>query len=258
MNLPPSQFAARWLPWVAPWSVLIVGLAATATLAVSTHREMMARDEERFKHAADELVARLESHLRRYGQALMGMRHWYTDHQGAMTERTWTNYIYTLYMPANYPGLYNIGFVEKVLDKNSPAQFPEREAHLQRMRARLGREYNLHLPPGGVKDNVWFQMPVIWHSYGQWRLDPVREYRHYGMDLNQNPDLRWAMNWAFGQDVPGLSGKQILDPEQPERTGLVIFLPVYLPGLDRSVQVGLTDWEAKNAATPEKQEQVKR
>lgn len=75
-----SQLALRWLPVLAPWAVLGVGLAATAGLAISTHREMMERDREQFEHETLQLIAGVESHLRRYAQALMGMREWFFTH----------------------------------------------------------------------------------------------------------------------------------------------------------------------------------
>jgi signal transduction histidine kinase len=246
MKHPGPERLAKYLP-LAPWVVLVLGLAGTAWLTASAYEEMRARDQERFRHATAELTAQVDSHLRRYGQALMGMRDWFAGHT-EMTESLWTNHVYTMHMPAHYPGLYEVGFVEQVMDINSPSVFPSREAHLDRIRKRLGPSYNFHLPPGGQEGFSWYHMPVIWHSYGQWRRDPVRDYRHYGMDLNQNPDLWAAMNWALGQDMPAISGKQAIDPDNPSITGLLTFLPVYRSGMDRNFTAGLTDYERRSAA----------
>jgi signal transduction histidine kinase len=257
MNAALSKLSSHWLPVLAAWTVLVVGLAATAWLTASAHLEMTERDAERFRYETEQLVARLDTRLRTYTQALIGMRNWYSAHQEKMTKATWTNDVYTMDIPRHYPGLYEVGFVERVLDKNAPNTFPEREDHLRRMREEYGPGYDLHLPPGGVAGSSWYQMPVVRHSYGQWRDDPAREYRHYGMDLNQNPDLWAAMNWALGHDRAALSGRQVVDPDNPKVTGLLLFLPVYRPALDRSDPITLTETERKIALTPQLQEEAK-
>jgi signal transduction histidine kinase len=257
MSTTLSNLPARLLPALAPWVVLVVGLAATAWFTPSAHREMMELDHKHFQHEADQLVSRLDARLRTYAQALMLLRVWYSFNQEKMSEYSWTNQVYSMDILRNYPGLHEVGFVEQVLDKNAPHAFPMREAHLLRMREQRGSGYGFHLPPGGIAEFSWYHMPVVWHSYSQWREDPPREYRHYGMDLNQNPDLWAAMNWALGQDRPALSGRQILEPDNPEIAGLFLFLPVYRSALDRAAPVILTPSEQKTATTPELEDDTK-
>lgn len=244
-----------WLVSLMPWAVLVIGLSATAWHAVSELREASARDWERFQHETDLLVSRLETELRRYGQAIMGMRDRYGVHD-TMSERIWTNYVYTIHAPAHYPGLYDVGFAEFVQDIDTPPRQPHLAAHLESMRERLGAEYQLRLPPGAEKQHSWYHFPVTWHSFSQWRDEPVRAYRHYGMDLNQNPDLWAAINWASGQDVPALSGRQHIDPEDASITGLFIFLPVYRQELDRSRDMVLSELDERNAANPQMRREV--
>ncbi|GEM_PF-1966480 len=249
---------SRWMPRIAPWAVLVVGMAATTTLVVSTREQFIARDKARFEHEVDHVVATVDTHLRRYAQALMAMRYWYSANQTNMTEKVWTNFIYTFHAPLHYPGIYDLGFVEKVRDTVPTNRFPELDAHIERHRKRFGPDYQLQLPSGAQAGSSWYHMPVIWHSYAQWRRDPIREYRHYGMDLNQNPDLWAAMNWALGQDMVGCSAKMEIDPDDPSITGLVLFLPIYHRGLDRDWNVvQLAEWERKLYVTPEQREAVK-
>ncbi len=104
-----GQLGRRSLPALAPWAVLALGLATTAWLTAPAYREMAARDEERFEHEVEHLVSKLEARLRTYGQALIGMRDWYSGH-AEMKEKEWSHYIYTFHAPAHYPGLYKSGF----------------------------------------------------------------------------------------------------------------------------------------------------
>ena len=217
----------RLLQAFAPWVVLGLGLGATAWMTVATQREMTTRDAERFHHETEQLVWGIEARLRTYAQGLMGLRDRYIGAQTNMTEEIWQGFISTLHIPFHYPGLYDVGFVESVFDLNAPNTYPAREDHLRRMRDRLGPEYRFQLPPGGIEGAAWYSFPVTWHSYAQWRRDPVKTYPHYGMDLNQNQDLWAAMNWALGEDRLAFSGKQILDPDQSAVIGLLLFAPVY-------------------------------
>ena len=67
------------------------------------------------------------------------------------------------------------------------------------------------------------------------------------------------MNWALGQDVPALSGKQHLDPDDHSVTGLMIFLPIYRQGFEHGDgKVSLNQWELQGAPTPQLQEEAKR
>ncbi len=221
------QPGPRLLPVLAPWVVLLLGLATTVWLTASARREMTARDAERFHHETEQLVWGIEARLRTYAQALMGLRDRYFVYQTNMTEEIWRSFISTLHIPFHYPGLYDVGFVESVFDINAPNMYPARDEHLRRMRERLGPEYRFKLPPNGIAGVGWYFFPVTWHSYAQWRRDPVKEYSHYGMDLNQSPDLWAAMNWALGEDRLAFSGRQSLDPDRLDITGLLFFAPVY-------------------------------
>lgn len=253
MNSLWVRFAARWLSRLAPWGVLAGGLGATAWFTLAAHREMAWRNGERFDHEVKELVTRLETRLRTYGQALMGLRDWYAA-QPAMTEWIWTNHIYSVQPPAHYPGLLEMGFVEFVIDPNAPNSYDNRDRHLAKMRERFPN-YRLHLPPGGREGHSWYHMPVIWHSYNRWRRDPLREFGHYGMDLNQNPDLWAAMNWALGQDVPALSGKCQIDPDNPLLNGIMMFMPAYAKRWDHNEPITLNDFDQR--LTPQQQEEMK-
>lgn len=84
--------------------MLALGLATTAWLTASAYHEMAARDAERFQHEVEQLVTKLETRLRTYGQALMGMRDWFTGH-AQMNEENWSRYTYTFHAPAHYPGI---------------------------------------------------------------------------------------------------------------------------------------------------------
>jgi len=249
----------RCLSALAPWAVLVVGLAATAWHTVSEHREMKARDEKRFEQEVVQASALIETRLRTQGQALMGLRDWFTL-QETMSDRLWTNYVHTFHAPANYPGLYDFGFAEFVRDIDPLPSTPNLDAHLKRMLERFGPEYKLTLPPTGREGFNWYHFPVTWHSYSQWRIEPLRPYHHYGMDLNQDPDLWAAMNWALGQDVPALSGKQQIDPDDASRTGLMIFLPVYRRDLELDRDVQPSEFELRGLPTQQRAdlERVKR
>lgn len=253
MNAPRPAQARHWATSVMPWLVLIIGLSVTWRLSVFELHEMEDVDRDRFNNAATELARSIESELRRYTQALMGMRDWYAA-EPVMSDQKWTNRVYTLHVPAHYPALFNVGFAEMVMDVDVVPLTPHLDKHLRTMRKRLGPSYALTLPSAGVEGYSWYHIPVIWHSFGQRRIDPVRPYRHYGMDLNQDPDLWASMNWALGQDVPALSGKQLLDPDNPEVRGFMVFLPVYSETFYHEVNNATAERFFINAKTPEEKE----
>ena len=255
MNPSDQHETAPKLGYLVAELLLALGLMTTFWLTAKEWREVEARDAERFHYEADQLVRNLETGLRTCGQAIMGMRDWYSMHE-EMSERLWTNYTYTFQAPAHYPGLYDFGFVETIRDPTAPNQFPKLEAHLERMRKRLGPEYKLKLPPGITANLTWYQMPVVWHSYAQWRRETARPFAHYGIDFNQHPDLWSAMNWALGEDRLGLSTLQSIDPDNPSIKGLMVFAPVYRQDLERNQKIDLLSNEIKAANTPQLREDL--
>ena len=172
MTTNENQSPTTKLGYVVAELVLVAGIVATLWLTANAWRDMKARDAERFRYEASQLVQKLDTGLRAHGAVFMAMRDWFTAHN-PMTESEWTNHAYRIEIIRLYPGLLDFGFVEYVSDTThswkADEQSPVLKAHIERMRARLGTNYTLELPSVGVKNFSWFQMPVVWHSYAQWR-----------------------------------------------------------------------------------------
>ena len=197
-----------------PSAVLLIGLGATAAVALQLSRTTQARDRERFEAAADQLEDAIQGRIDTYiailraGAGLLGAADTPTpDDFHAFAER--------LELQQRYPGVQGIGFTARV-----PA-------------ARLADTTAAQRRLGNPDFKVWPPEPrPEYHAILY--LEPLdrRNRAAIGYDMFTEPTRRAAMERARDSGTAAASGMVTLVQEidADKQPGFLIYMPVYEGG----------------------------
>lgn len=204
----------RWLLHIIPWLILAIGLGLTWVLALRMQRDELAHNRAEFEIRSSEVVTGIERRLVTNGQILRGVVGLFAS-SGEVTRGEFRQYVDGLQLPANFPGIQAIGFVQHI----SPQELA---SHIARMRADGMPEYLVW--PEGRRDDY---SAVVY-------IEPsdVRNRRVLGYDLLTDAVRRQAAFEARDAGYPVMTDKiDLLQGVNGQSgTGALIFMPIYRQG----------------------------
>ncbi|MDT3670267.1 MAG: CHASE domain-containing protein [Aromatoleum sp.] len=178
-------------------------------------RELTDRHERElashFEVERAEVVLRIEERFRSYkallrsGRALFGLA-------GEIDRAEWRDFVTTLNLVEDFPGIQGFGFTEWIEPETLPA-------HLARMRREGNANYRVW--PEGERDGY---SSIIMLEPDDWR-----NRRAYGYDMYSEPVRRTAMERAVRTGQAALSGRTILvqETESDVQPGVLIYSAVF-------------------------------
>ncbi|HEX9178978.1 MAG TPA: CHASE domain-containing protein, partial [Burkholderiales bacterium] len=192
------------------WLTLLFSLAVTL-LEWSAAREAMRNQAlVRFNHQTDQIRTQLGQRLAEREHVLFGAAALVAA-KGGVHRDQWRDYVRTLNLAQNFPGLLGMGFAERV-----PAA--ARGDFEKRLGAELGRPQQI-FPDGDRPD---YYPVALLEPY------PDRQNRILGFDQGAVPErlavLQWARDMGRSAMTPQVS---LLQEVPPHPRGLLVFLPVY-------------------------------
>ncbi|EGW22742.1 CHASE domain-containing protein [Methylobacter tundripaludum] len=204
-------FAKRYLRFMLPWLVLLMGLFGTG-LAGYWGKLDIERDEYRkFAFYCDEVRLKIEARLDAHKQTLLGGAALF-DSSDTVTRKEWRHYVQRLRSDEHFNGIQGLGFSIWI-----PAG--QLAAHQAQLRAEGFPEYAVR--PEGKRD---VYTAIIF-------LEPFNglNLRAFGYDMYSEPVRRAAMEQARDNNEIILSGKVTLVQESTEnvQAGTLMYVPVY-------------------------------
>ncbi|MBF0213511.1 MAG: CHASE domain-containing protein [Magnetococcales bacterium] len=200
---------------VTGWLVLALSVLVTilAWHLSNLYVEQSAQDHFDFK--VEEARRSILKRMREYEQVLRGGVG-LLNASGEVTRREWRDYVATLQLDTDWPGIQGIG-----LSVIFPPE--EREALIRRVRAEGFDDFEVH--PAGERA---LYSAILY-------LEPFsgRNLRAFGYDMWSEPVRRAAMSQARDSGQPALSGRVTLVQEdgQDVQAGVLMYLPVYRAGM---------------------------
>jgi PAS domain S-box-containing protein len=194
--------------------ILVLGITLYAYYVSRTNDQ--AQDKQLFEIRKVQIKGTLERRMGYYLQILKGVNGLFAA-SDTVTRRDFQQYLSTLQVTANYPGVQGIGFAVMVP--------PEKLASLER-RVRAEGFPDFEVRPAGPRTEY---SSIIF-------LEPMnaQNKRAFGFDMFNEPIRREAMEAARDFNLPAMTGKVKL--EQEGRTnvqpGILIYMPVYFGGVD--------------------------
>ncbi|HEX9179169.1 MAG TPA: CHASE domain-containing protein, partial [Burkholderiales bacterium] len=192
------------------WLTLLFSLAVTLLEWSAAREAMRAQALARFNHQTDQIRTQLGQRLAEREHVLFGAAALVAAKGGVRREQ-WRDYVRTLNLPQNFPGLLGVGFAERV-----PAA--ARADFEKRLGAELGRPHRI-FPEG---DRPEYYPVALLEPY------PERLGRVLGFDQGAAPErlsvLQWARDMGRSAMTPGVP---LLQEAPPHPHGLLVFLPVY-------------------------------
>ncbi|WP_019141012.1 CHASE domain-containing protein [Noviherbaspirillum massiliense] len=222
----------RWADpaFVLPFLVLLVSLLITERLwrnAQETAEQIFRAD---FAARVRDASQRIEARMKTYEQVLRGAVGLYAA-SGFVSRDVFREYIGTLDLEENYPGIQGIGFALVVPEAN-------KRAHVSAVRSQGFPEYDIQ--PGGNRPTY---TSIVY-------LEPFAgtNLRAFGYDMYSEPVRRAAMEAARDTGDAAASGKVTLIQEldQDVQAGFLLYLPVYRNGAPQATvddrRSSLTGW----------------
>ena len=199
--------------WV-PCSVLVVGLAFTASFAWYVNATTKASARQRFEIAVEQTLDAIEARLRVY-IALLRSTGGIFAVNSSVSRQQFRTYVDTLFLRTRYPGIQGIGFAAWAAPEDK-----------RRLIVSMRRQ-------GHAAFQIWPEQPA--DAYPIVYLEPLdeRNQQAIGYDMFTEPVRRAAMTQARDTGQPTASGKVTLVQEIDEnkQAGFLIYLPVYRGGL---------------------------
>ncbi len=211
----PRAPAARVPIPAAAWLTLAISLLVTVLVwtVVRAQSEKVAYTD--FRSRVEEVRATLAQRMLAHEQVLrggVGLFH----ASGRVSRREWRTYVESLRLDASYPGIQEVGFVERVLPH-------ERAAHIRRVRAEGFPGYTIR--PDGVRAEY---TSIVY-------IEPfnARNQRAFGYDMFSEPVRHAAMARARDTGAAAVSGRVTLLQETAEdvQAGFLMYLPLYRAGV---------------------------
>jgi PAS domain S-box-containing protein len=169
------------------------------------------RSENLFELKTNQAKLAIEKRVWDYIQVLKGAKGLLVA-SDSVTRQDWREYISTLNVEENYPGIQGLGFAQLL----TPEEVGD---HVQQVRAEGFPDYAI-TPQGerSVYSSVVFLEPFS-----------GRNLRAFGFDMYSEPTRRKAMEYARDNNSPTMSGKVKLvqETEEDVQAGFLIYLPVY-------------------------------
>ncbi|RNI28639.1 CHASE domain-containing protein [Rufibacter latericius] len=194
--------------------VLVLGMTLYAYYVSRTNDQV--EDEQDFKIQQVKIKATLERRMGYYLQILKGVNGLFTA-SDSVTRADFQDYLSSLQIEKNYPGVQGIGFSVML----TPEQVPELE---ERVRAEGFPDFKVW-PEGSRTEYT----SIIF-------IEPMTglNKRAFGFDMFQDPARREAMEAARDVNLPAMTGKVKLVQEGggSEQPGLLMYMPVYYGGED--------------------------
>ncbi len=167
--------------------------------------------ESHFEVERAEVALRIEERFRSYkallrsGRALFGLA-------GEIDRAEWREFVQTLNLIEDFPGIQGFGFTEWI----EPEALP---AHLARMRSEGDANYRVW--PEGKRDG--------YSSIVMLEPDDWRNRRAYGYDMYSEPVRRTAMERAVRTGQAALTGRTVLvqETESDVQAGVLIYSAVF-------------------------------
>lgn len=228
---PPAAraFGQRGRRWPL-YAVVLLLLVATATATVTTHRDVEARQEQRFAAQAERLDAALRERINAYVQVLRGSLGLMRS-SGSVSRTDWDDYVRTLRLDERYPGIKSLSwapavartdlaaFVARVRRERVPDSFGGRPAL---------RDYVLRQPASSDDGAVPAQAgPPPVHSpilyVAPW---DAANRRVLGVDMMRDPARRTVMLRAARSDEAVTSPRLRLSGSRDNEAGFIIYTPV--------------------------------
>jgi PAS domain S-box-containing protein len=180
-----------------------------------TRQRIKLRNEKFFESRTAQAKQTIEKRITHYIQILKGAKGLFIA-SDTITRRDWKEYVNTLEVELNYPGIQGIGFSAFIRPE-------ELDSHIQKIRAEGFPDYTVR--PQGERD---IYTSIIY-------LEPFegRNLRAFGFDMFSEPVRQKAMARAMDTNQPAMTGKVRLVQEstQDEQAGFLIYLPVYRKGV---------------------------
>lgn len=210
--------------------VLLTGLAAIYFLQNAAFNTARQIQRDNFENQAREVTLRIEQRLAAYEQVLRGVRGLYaaSDH---VERNEFRDYVSTLELAKNYPGIQAIGFSLIVPP-------PLKASHIEAMRGKGFAGYTLY--PEGKRD-IYTAIICVEPYSG-------RNLRALGYDMYAEAVRRTAMEQARDQNKTSMSGKVRLVQEDGRevQSGFLMYLPVYRKDSSHETEAdrraGITGW----------------
>lgn len=197
----------------APYIVLVIALALTATAARYVERTIERDDRMRFEEDVNEIAGRLGHRLRVYVDALTATAGLFATHPN-LSARDFGRFADSFGVRERYPGIQGLGYTATVRSR-------DKGAFLAKMR----REQNASFQIWPLGDRAVYQ-PVTY-------IDPpdARNLAALGYDMWTSEARRRAMSEAARTGQPRATAPVVLAQEiqgavQP---GFLIYVPVYDP-----------------------------
>lgn len=192
--------------------VLALGLSATLAITIYVQQSLSHRSQTKFIATTDAMTAYMNQQLSRYVDMLYAARGYFLASQDTSRE-AWKQYVSSLSLDTNFPGLQGIGYAQKILPENLDTH----ESATRRLRG----QYDVM--PGGERP-IYF--PIV-------LLEPEtdRNLRAIGFDMFTEPHRHEAMQEACDSGKPVATKVVTLVQEtaQDVQPGFLIYLPHYRP-----------------------------
>ncbi|HQS57862.1 MAG: hypothetical protein B7Y56_05665 [Gallionellales bacterium 35-53-114] len=192
-------------------ALMLVALAATyfAWHLVKQDAENIAN--ERFQARVLQINAAVQDRMRAYEQVLRGGVGLFAA-SNRISRQEWHDYVASLRLNDNYPGIQGLGFSKLILPQ-------ELTAHVAQIRREGFKDYAV--TPAGEREQY---TSIIY-------LEPfdARNRRAFGFDMFSEATRRTAMEKARDSGKPAISGRVTLVQETSENVqfGFLMYLPVY-------------------------------
>lgn len=210
---PELSRISRWMRWgyALPGLVLAASLLITYFMWSSAYHTALHDGQDNFDFRVREVLEQTQQRLILYTQVLRGGQGLFKASQN-VSRREFRDYVGTLKLADNYPGIQGVGY--------SIAVPPDkREQQIAEMHREGFPEYTIK--PAGKRE---LYTSIIY-------LEPFaeRNLRAFGYDMYSEPVRREAMQRARDTGQPALSGKVLLvqEAQQDVQAGFLIYLPVY-------------------------------
>ncbi|AKQ46829.1 hypothetical protein TH63_16260 [Rufibacter radiotolerans] len=194
--------------------ILVLGITLYAYYISRANDQ--AEDKQLFEIRKVQIKGTLERRMGYYLQILKGVNGLFAA-SDTVTRRDFQQYLSTLQVTANYPGVQGIGFAVMVAPENLPS--------LER-RIRAEGFPDFQVRPAGPR--VEYSSIIF--------IEPMnaQNKRAFGFDMFNEPIRREAMEAARDFNLPAMTGMVKLEQEGKTNVqpGLLIYMPVYFGGVD--------------------------
>ena len=204
------EFARQALP------ALVLAICLLTTFVLGTNQRQFTLDalNREFAARAQDIYERINGRLEDFGHILSGSRGLFAS-GGPIGRKEWHNYVSSLNIEHDIPGLQGLGFAPVVNPDDQPS-------HTNAIRSEGFPDYAIK--PDGQRDTY---SPVIY-------LEPFtgRNLRAFGYDTSSEPIRRVAMEAARDEDRITMSGKVQLvqETDADVQAGFLLYGPIYRNG----------------------------